>query len=120
MFKSNLFLAALVLVVGSTGCMKKKGSTDDAGEDSSATGMVTAVVGGALSSSGSGGAFAFNSNRPFNPRNFSLIPNAYATNLCPTFHTASGAGCTVSSGDMWLNYSNCAFGVNEVLWNGVQ
>lgn len=119
-----LFAISMVAIMGCT-----KTDTTSGTEDTSASGAAGQAAGGALSASEANGTLAMGMKRPQSSlfaalSSFgNLIPNAWASSSCPTYKTASGSGCTQGSGTpgyLWLDYSDCNFGVFDATWNGVQ
>jgi hypothetical protein len=80
-------------------------------EDTSSTGAVAGAIGGALSSSASGGT------SQLKIMDSAIVSPMAAT--CPTFAT-TGTGCAVSGGTMWLTYSACKFSGSTATFTGVQ
>jgi len=128
----KMSLAALSLVsifsMVVSGCSQTSGGTSTgnpivaASEDNSTSGVAAAAVGGAMSGSGPSASLAYQMRKL--PRSGLmanwLLPLAQASNTCPTYRTASAAGCTASGGDMWLTYNSCTFSGGATQWSGYQ
>lgn len=123
-FLKNLALvfALSPLVTNCARNLKDDGAENS--DESSVSESVASAIGGALSSTSSGGTQAFfklNSEAPLSQRlrsELNPLPAAFAAAFCPTFRTTSSA-CSASGNDMWLEYSDCSF-IGRVVWNGVQ
>ena len=86
-------------------------------EDSSTSGTVASVAGGALSSSNSAGTIALQKQKL---NLFSFISEAYASGACPKYSSASGSGCNASGSTMWLTHSSCSRGNSGATWTGIE
>ena len=115
--QTQLFNAPIVLLFGLAalaGC--GSGSDGPSGgtsavEDVSASGAAAQTVGAALGGSSRTGTMA---------RQFSLFPQAFASNDCPTIKTSVGSGCVqTSSTTASVTYDNCNFGNSKARWSGV-
>lgn len=87
-------------------------------EDTSASGAVAAVIGGALSGSSANGTLS-SAIRQRHSWAGNWVPEAQAATVCPSFLT-SGSGCTSSGSTMWLSYAACQFSSGYATWTGTQ
>ena len=119
MLKKNVVFGFFGLIILATsGCAKSTSSTTSSStDDTSASGTAASAASGALSASSSAGTIAM--LHPSSPWE-ALIPSAFASNACPTFKTAAGAGCTQSSNSLWLTYNACSNGSSSATWSGTQ
>lgn len=117
-------LFACVAVGGSfalfnAGCgSASSGST----EDSSTSGTVAAMVGGAYNTSGSGGTVTLNTPSAWERLLNATSPFSEAVasgTACPTIG-GSATGCTDSSGTLTMTYNGCSFGSASATWSGTQ
>jgi len=112
----GLTTTALILM----SCSKTINSSTDIASvaDSSTSGAVASVAGGALSSSSAGGTIALQKPKS---SNLNFIPEAYASDRvqCPKFSTTS-SGCVASGSTMWLTLSSCSRANTGATWAGVE
>ncbi len=111
---------ALIYLMIQTGCSPAKTSTlgaSPAVENSSVSGIVASLVGGALSNSNPNGTLALQFYRKNHSILESLFPNAYAFNACPTY-ASTGSSCWVTQNLMYLTYSNCSLNGASSSWTG--
>lgn len=123
-------LAAFLLIL--PGCSSKDGGTTTGNpkEDTSASGLAAQAVGGALSSSSEDGLQAFYQSSPSRSvadsqkleQILSLVPQAEAAGLCPTFLSPSGTKCHADTANstLYLRYNQCTFGSGRTTWTGYQ
>lgn len=94
----NVFVLA-VLCLGLSSCnFKSNDGLLNGVEDSSASGVVAGLLGGAILAG--------------NPT------TALSDNACPTVNTAAGAGCTTGTDAVKLTYSGCTYGQDSGSWSG--
>lgn len=120
-FRSSLIL--IFLSAALVDCAQKKTDASTV-SDSSASGIVAGAVGGALSSSNANGnqaGYQFQTPQSVYAsvrRALSPLPQAFASSLCPTFHS-TGAACSVSGSSLLLAYQDCTF-TGRAEWDGIQ
>ena len=135
----NYWIVSMVLgtsfALAATGCgtSNPSGTT---GEDSSTSGTVASMIGGANSSAQGGGNLGFYNEpalkRPFQWADLlsSPLSNAWARDLCPTVG-GSASGCTAGTNggvpagasgiaDVTMAYSSCNFKGSGATWTGSQ
>jgi hypothetical protein len=108
--KKIIFVGTLAALLAFSGCGS---SSDTSGtEDSSASGSVASVVGGAYNGSSSSGTQTMNQKSRIEILLSSLDPvhQANASTACPTF---SAAACGTTQ-----TYSSCSFGSSSATWSG--
>jgi hypothetical protein len=119
--KLDNIVATGMVVLFATACSKTSNSSSST-DDSSASGAAVAMVGGALSTSASGGTVAFY-GRPDPLKDFYkkgsqwILPDALAA-VCPR-PNSPGSSCSASGGDLWLTDSNCSHNNSSAIWNGI-
>lgn len=123
-FKIIPVLAAFSALALLSACTK---SSSTSTEDSSTSGSVASIVGGTYNNSDSGGTLTFRET-PAQKNLFTkfaqflptLVPNALAASVCPTY-ASTGSACTVSGSTMKLSYgTGCSFSGSEATWEGEQ
>ena len=128
MFKQGspfyMIVGLLTLTGALTACGQQSSSGASVESDASASGAAAGAVGGALSSSNSGGtqaSFKYQTKPSFVASlrsSLDPMPKAMADVLCPTFRSTD-ATCSTSGSSMWLSYDDCTFR-GDGTWNGVQ
>ncbi len=116
------------LTIGcSSGNGTSTGNPDTATQDTSASAVVAEVVGGALGASSSTGTLTLNDaiHAKQDPvfslwRELSVIPQAMASVVCPSFKSAQNAGCDAGGSSLWIMLSNCVRGSGTTEWNGTE
>lgn len=119
-FKLILYPAMLALLNSCAAGTADGGSLPD---DTSTSGVVAAIVGGAVSASDASGTYADTQKKQSTL--FSFLPSAYAANVsCPMPRTTSGTtvnyGCSASGMSYWFTRNSCSFGSSPTTWSGVQ
>jgi hypothetical protein len=94
------------------------------GEDTSASGVAAAAIGGAIATSSQTGTFAHNSLKQ-NLLQDLIAPEAQAdTDHCPTMlSSGTGSNCAndlVNVGSVLLTYDGCSFGTALAKWTGIE
>lgn len=118
MKKLSLYVLCASLPLTVISCAKSGSSSasSSAQLDSSTSGTAASSVGGAIANSDVSGTVAKNDALK---RFWSMIiPEAYASNACPTLKTAAGKGCTQASNAADLTYVTCDFGNAGDTWTG--
>lgn len=113
-------LPLILLLALPAGCSLKSTSGTTSGnplvEDSSASGAVAGLIGGALSQSSASAVQA--RTDPGRSRLPWILPEAIAAGFCPTFATAAGTTCTATGSTIWLRYLACSFAASNAQWTG--